>query len=668
MKRIHNTHSLWALLLIVAGQRDMQAAGLDKVKQLSAEESVSADMLSLTFGNGEKVSLSKELAQRSGLLANALSGEPDAKSIPINKSFCAGFTLEEIVALLTIDDWTTYLHDKDDNELYRLFLLHRYLGMPELFKALAHKIGVKIAAETSADGAGPKASSHEQSKIDLDDAEKRFAQTIAKNIGFIPTTEHTTLQGHTRGVASVAYSPNGSRIASGSYDRTVRIWDAATGEPVGAPLQGDTSPVSSVVYSPDGKHIVSGSWDRTVRIWDAATGVQVGAPLQGHTGGVNSVAYSPDGTHIASGSADTTVRIWDATTGGQIGVPLQGHTNSVTSVAYSNDGKHIASGSWDHTVRIWDAFTGALLHTLAGHTGVVSSVALSPDGKHIVSGSWDDTVRIWDAATGGLVRTLAGHTGRVFSVAYSPDGKQIVSGLDGSENHTVRIWDAATGALLHTLQGHTSLVNSVAYSPDGAQIASGSFDNTVRIWGESMKQRVVRAEQWIKNVLKKAEAKSSFIKGVQSRYVSPSLADMQAATNLSSGNSAKQQNSRNKPYRLKPLGKPKPIAFNDSMVAAATKLERRQGLSSEDRTSLQNLQSLLSRAINSREKADADSSSKESGLADLQEIVTSERILYPAEIDYLRSLDQKITEALNQGSSSLMPSSGPASAGGGERE
>ena len=622
VKRIHNTHYLWALLLIVAGQRDMQAAGLDKVKQLSAEESVSADILSLTFGNGEKVSLSKELAQRSGLLANALSGEPDAKSIPINKSFCAGFALDKIVELLTVDNWAIYLNGKDDKELYRLFLLDRYLAMPQLFEALAQKIGTTITREATAAGTPPQsASSKEESKSVLDSSNKVFAQTIAKNIGFIPTTEHTTLQGHTEYVTSVAYSPNGSRIASGSADDTVRIWNVATGEPVGHPLQGHTSLVTSVAYSPNGSRIASGSWDRTVRIWDAATGEPVGAPLQGHAGVVDSVAYSPDGTHIVS-------------------------------------------GSWDKTVRIWDAATGGLVRTLAGHTDKVFSVAYSPDGTHIVSGTWDNHVRIWNAATGGLVRTLAGHTDNVLSVAYSPDGKQIAS---GSEDRTVRIWDAATGALLHTLQGHTSLVSSVAYSPDGAQIASGSFDKTVRIWGEPMEQRVVRAEQWIKNVLKKAEAKSSFIKGVQSRYVSPSLADMQAATNLSSGNSTKQQNSRNKPYAFKL--KPKPIAFNDSMVAAATKLERRQGLSSEDRTSLKDLQGLVKQTIESRKKADADSSSKESGLADLQEIVTSERILYPAEIDYLRSLDKKITEALNQGSSSLMPSSGPASAGGGgERE
>jgi DNA-binding beta-propeller fold protein YncE len=168
------------------------------------------------------------------------------------------------------------------------------------------------------------------------------------------------LTGHSGQVTSVALSPDGQRIASGSFDNTVRVWDAATGKPIGQPLTGHTGWVNSVAFSPDGKRIASGSADNTVRVWDAATGHPVGQPLTGHTGTVFSVAFSPDGTRIASGSADQTVRLWDPATGHPIGDPLTGHTGSVRSVAFSPDGTRIASASDDHTVRLWPAFPDAV--------------------------------------------------------------------------------------------------------------------------------------------------------------------------------------------------------------------------------------------------------------------------------------------------------------------
>ena len=153
-----------------------------------------------------------------------------------------------------------------------------------------------------------------------------------------------------------------------------------------------------MAFSPDGKRIASGSWDKTICLWDAETGLQLGSPLTGHTGWVTSVAFSPDGKRIASGSYDNTICLWDAETGLQLGSPLTGHTEIVTSVAFSPDGKRIASGSNDNTICLWDAETGLQLGSpLTGHTGWVTSVAFSPDGKRIASGSDDKaTVCLWD--------------------------------------------------------------------------------------------------------------------------------------------------------------------------------------------------------------------------------------------------------------------------------
>ncbi|KAG5340258.1 hypothetical protein C0989_002360 [Termitomyces sp. Mn162] len=287
------------------------------------------------------------------------------------------------------------------------------------------------------------------------------------------------MTGHTGSVSSVAFSPNGTHIVSGSWDNTICIWDSSTGAEL-LQLAGHTGPINSVAFSPDGTHIISGSQGTTIHVWDSSTGAEV-LQLTGHADGVNSVAFSPDGTHIVSGSWDNTIRVWDSSSAAEL-LHLTGHTDGVYSVAFSPDGKHIVSGSEDNTIHVWDSTTGAELLQLTGHTDGVNSVTFSPDGTHIVSGSWDKTICMWDSSTGAELLQLTGHTGCVSSVAFSPDGTHIAS---GSLDNNIHVWNSSSAAELLQMTGHTDGVNSVAFSPDGTHIVSGSWDSTICVWDSS---------------------------------------------------------------------------------------------------------------------------------------------------------------------------------------
>ncbi|KIM85744.1 hypothetical protein PILCRDRAFT_65733 [Piloderma croceum F 1598] len=287
------------------------------------------------------------------------------------------------------------------------------------------------------------------------------------------------LQGHEERVTSVAVSPDGTKIISGSADKTILVWDATSGAEV-LPALRHESVVSSVTFSPDGRRIVSGSWDGAIRVWDAASGADVLPGLRWHEEEVTSVACSRIG-QIVSSSYDDTVRIWNAASGKEVFSAIRGHDKAVTAVVYSPDGARIASGSADKTVRVWDAATGAkLLQAMRGHQKAVTSVAFSPDGNHIVSGSEDKTIRVWDAISGvDVLPALRGHEKEVTSVAFSPHGAHIAS---GSEDKTVRVWNRFSGTEVLTLRGHDQGVTSVAFSPDATCIVSGSWDHTVRVW------------------------------------------------------------------------------------------------------------------------------------------------------------------------------------------
>jgi predicted NACHT family NTPase len=192
----------------------------------------------------------------------------------------------------------------------------------------------------------------------------------------------------------VCFSPDGRRLATASFDQTVKVWDSTRSQEL-LTLKGHTAPVFGVCFSPDGTRLASASADRTVMVSDSTRGRQLLA-LKGHTGKVSSVCFSPDGTRLASASGDQTVKVWDSTSGKEL-LTLKGHSGGVRGVCFSPDGTRLASASGDQTVKVWDSTSGKELLTLKGHTDTVFGVCFSPDGTRLASASADMTVRVWES-------------------------------------------------------------------------------------------------------------------------------------------------------------------------------------------------------------------------------------------------------------------------------
>jgi WD40 repeat protein/tRNA A-37 threonylcarbamoyl transferase component Bud32 len=283
------------------------------------------------------------------------------------------------------------------------------------------------------------------------------------------------LSGHTDHLTSASFSSDNRLVVTASVDRTARVWDAQTGHEI-VRLTGHAGPVRAAEFSPDARFLVTASFDGTARVWDVATGREI-LRLVGHTDHVNSAAFSPDGQRIVTASSDGTAGIWEAATGREIRV-LSGHADRVSSAAFSPDSALIVTASGDGTARIWEVATGRNLVLLGGHTDQVTSARFSPDGHHVITASFDKTARIWDVATGRETSLFRGHTDAVFSAVYSPDGRRIMTAAD---DRTARIWDA-DGRALARFSGHAGRLPSAAFSSDGRQIVTSSFDRTARVW------------------------------------------------------------------------------------------------------------------------------------------------------------------------------------------
>ena len=293
-----------------------------------------------------------------------------------------------------------------------------------------------------------------------------------------------SLAGHVDMVNSVAFSPDGKTLASGNGDNTIKLWNVETGQQIKSFLQADV--VRSVAFSPDGKTLASGSNDRTIKLWNVEIGQQIPKSLTGHADWVLSVMFSPDGKTLASGSKDKTIKIWNVETG-QLIKSLAGHSNWVTSVAFSSDGKTLASGSWDKTIKLWNVETGQQIKSLEGHAKFIESVAFSPDEKTLASGSDDRTIKLWNVETGQLIKSLVDHPDKVYSVAFSPDGKTLASGI---WDKTIKLWNVETGQQIKSLEGHASFISSVAFSSDGKTLASGSRDSAINLWNVETGQQI----------------------------------------------------------------------------------------------------------------------------------------------------------------------------------
>jgi WD40 repeat protein len=291
-----------------------------------------------------------------------------------------------------------------------------------------------------------------------------------------------TFTGHRGSVWSVAVTPDGEQVISGSQDGTLKIWNLNTGKLVRKIAAHDGS-INAISTTLDGLQVISGSHDKTLKVWNLKTGELVDT-LTGHYGSVNAVVLTPDGSKLISGSSDCSLKVWDLKSA-EVLYTLVGHRASVTAatIVFTQNKQWVISGSYNDTLRVWNLETREEELTL-GESDMVWSIAATHDGQRVISASQNGTLSVWKVGTWEKECTLKGHSEPVRTVAVTPERKQIIS---GSSDGTLKIWKIGTWENEATFTAHTAWVLAVAVTPDGKQIISASGnnlsnENLLKVW------------------------------------------------------------------------------------------------------------------------------------------------------------------------------------------
>jgi WD40 repeat protein/transcriptional regulator with XRE-family HTH domain len=307
-------------------------------------------------------------------------------------------------------------------------------------------------------------------------------------------TLHRVWQAHAGMVWSLAFSPDGRALATGSHDGSIKLWDLESGSLLWTGWH--TNNINRVAFAPDGSLLASSGTDASVRLWDPQQGTHL-ATLQ-HPDPVCAIAWSPDGRLFATGDIKGCIRLWDMPKGQPATciATIAGHTDWVIALAFAPDGSVLASASWDLAVKLWEVAGGHLRQTFTGHTDRIQSMVWSPDGHTLASSSRDTTIRLWDVEQGRARVTLQGHTAEVYSLAFTPKSHRLLS---GSDDGSLRLWDVASGQCVRVMQGYTASLLDIDWSPDGRQLASGGTDMLVTIWNVTggMQPRVLHGHRTV---------------------------------------------------------------------------------------------------------------------------------------------------------------------------